>query len=379
MVSFYFHPNYSGSAVQALNLCHHLQRRGLAPLIVSANLSGSAPFEEYQGVPLHRLAVARHRDLQIPAFWLSLSRFLRSRRREIDIVHAHGTVQHGAASLAGRLLGIPSILKVAMANSDLAFDRRGRLRGPVDRFMVARFDRYIATTAAIAREFGDRGLDARRVVLIPNGVDTDVHRPASTEERAALRQSLGLPDGPLVAYVGIVNARKNVDGILRIWAGAVGRGAPGHLLLVGPLPDAGEADPFVIAQRAFLADRGLASRVTFVGRRPEAAPYLRASDVFLFPSRQEGMPNSVLEAMACGLPCLVSTGAGIDDVMAHDDTGLQFPLTDESAFAGALTALLGDEAARARLGGAARRHIVDRYSLGAIADRYVELYTSLLS
>jgi glycosyltransferase involved in cell wall biosynthesis len=245
--------------------------------------------------------------------------------------------------------------------------------------MVARFDRYIATTAAIQAEFTERGLDASRVLLIPNGVDTEVHRPAPPAEREALRTSLGLPPGPLVAYVGIVNARKNVDGILRIWAAAVERGAPGHLILVGPLPDDGEADPFVVAQRAFLAERGLTARVTFVGRQPQAAPYLRASDVFLFPSRQEGMPNSVLEAMACGLPCVVSAGAGIDDVITSGVTGLQFPLADEPAFAAALTGLLGDAPARAALGDAARRHIEAHYSLGAIADRYVALYRSLTS
>ncbi len=121
--------------------------------------------------------------------------------------------------------------------------------------MVSRFDRYIATTSAIAAEFAAQSLDTSRVREIPNGVDTDRYRPATVAEREAIRRELGLPEGPLVTFVGIISPRKNVDGILRMFQAAVGEGAPGHLLLIGPIP--GDDDPFYRSALAFVTAHDL--------------------------------------------------------------------------------------------------------------------------
>ena len=377
MVSFYFQPAYSGSAIQALNLSTHLRDLGLSPMIVSANLADSPEYEEFEGIPLHRIRVARHRELRIPSFWISLIRFLLARRGEFDLVHAHGTLQHGSASLAAALLGKPSLLKVAMANSDIAFDRQGRVRGNLNRLMVSRFSSYIATTPDIQSEFGERGLDTAKVRLITNGVDTDTYRPLPAGEKVVLRARLGLPEGPLIAYVGIINRRKNVDGILRIWSGAVHRGARGHLILIGPLPD--PTDPFMNELNQFVQAHRLGDRMTFVGRQQSAAPYLQSSDVLLFPSRQEGMPNSVLEAMACGLPVVASRSAGAESLVRHGHTGFSLELTDEDTFADTVFRLTQDDALRKDLGKNGRRFVEERYSLRAVASQYVDLYRDLLS
>lgn len=377
MVSFYFAPNYSGSAIQARNLSRHLAGHGVESTVVSANLSGSPAFEVIDGLPVHRLRVARNANLQIPSFWLGLLWFLLRHRNEFDLFHAHGTLQHGSTSIAGRLGRRPTILKVAMADSDIAFHRQGRLLGFLNRFMVSRFDRYIATTEVIAREFADQGLDVSRVHRIPNGVDTDTYAPVDPVEREALRHRLGLPDGPIVSYVGILNRRKNVDGILRIWRAAVTAGAPGHLVLLGPPPPAG--DSLLDELQAFQQLPGLAGRLSMPGYRDNVSQYLQASDVFLFPSRQEGMPNVVLEAMACGVPSLVSRSAGVDAVVSHGVDGFAYPLDDEAAFAQSVQDLLADAGLRARIGREARRTVEARFSLAAIAERYARLYRDLQS
>ena len=226
MISFYFTPNYSGSAIQARNLSRHLVSHGIQASVVSANLSSSPAHEVVDGLPIHRLRVAQNRQLQIPSFWAALLWFLLRHRNDFDVFHAHGTLQHGSASIAGRLASRPTILKVAMANSDIAFGRQGRVNGFLNRFMVRLFDRYIATTEAIATEFSTEGLDVSRVCRIPNGVDTETFAPIAVAEREELRRTLGLPRGPLIIYAGILNRRKNVDGILRIWRAAVAEVPP---------------------------------------------------------------------------------------------------------------------------------------------------------
>ena len=379
MVSFHFAPSYSGSAIQAFNLSRHLRRLGACPMVVASNPGGSPAYEEMDGIPIHRIPAPGRGDVQLMSFALALARFLARRRREFDVIHVHGTLQHGLASIAGRVLHRPSVLKVAMLGSDIAFDHQGRTWGRVNRFLVSRFDRYIATTQAIADEFRAQRLDGRRVRLIPNGVDTEVHAPLEPEARQRLRSKLGLPDGPLVIYAGIINARKNVDGILRIWHEAIGLGAAGHLLLAGPVPDAPHALPFAENLRRWIAERRLESRVSFLGHRDPVAPYLQASDVFLFPSRQEGMPNSVLEAMACGLPCLVSSDVGVESVVSHGHNGWAIDVSNETEFARQLVEALRDPAARARMGACARRTIVTRFALDTIAARYLDLYGELLA
>jgi len=377
MISFYFHPNYSGSAIQALNLSRHLMTLGARPMIVSANLSNSPLRDTVDGIPVYRLPTASQRDLQVPTFSAALLRFLVAHRHEYDVIHAHGVLQHVVASLAGRWLGKPTILKVAMADSCIAFHRHGRIRGRVNRALVRQFDTYIATTTAIVDEFAERGLDPSRVRLIPNGVDTDVFTPLSPDSRRALRRSLGLPDGPLVTYVGILNPRKNIDGILRIWQTVCARHSTAHLALVGPHGSAG--DPFLAQLVAFVKTAGLEDRVTFTGLKNPVVPYVQAADAFLFPSRQEGMANSVLEAMSCGAPALVSDAAGVASVVRHGINGYALPVADEPGFAAALIGVLNDQDLRSRLGAEARHTVMTEFSLAATAQRYRDLYTGLLN
>lgn len=375
MISFYFHPNYSGSAIQALNLSRQLVDFGVRPMIVSANLSDSPAQDSVDGIPLYRLPTARQRDLQVPTFSAALLRFLVEHRHEYDVIHAHGVLQHVVASLAGRWLGKPTILKVAMADSCLAFHRHGRLRGRVNRALVRRFDTYIATTTAIVDEISERGLDSSRVRLIPNGVDTQIFTPLPLDARRALRRSLGLPDAPLVTYVGILDSRKNVDGILRIWQTVCAQHPTAHLALVGPRPP--DSDPFFAQLISFVNSAGLGERVTFTGFKNPVVPYVQAADAFLFPSRREGMANSVLEAMSCGVPALVSDAAGVASVIRDGDNGYARNVDDEHGFAAALLELLNDTRRGEELGAAARHTIVAGYSLSATASRYRDLYAEL--
>jgi N-methylhydantoinase B len=121
-----------------------------------------------------------------------------------------------------------------------------------------------------------------------------------------------LPDTPIVCFVGILDARKNVDAILRVWRATIRSGAVGHLVLVGPEPvdAAGKLSAFGEQLRRFVVEEGLGDTVTFAGRQADVAPYLQSADIFFFPSRREGMPNVLLEAMAHFHPSRAIANAG---------------------------------------------------------------------
>jgi len=122
---------------------------------------------------------------------------------------------------------------------------------------------------------------------------------------------------------------------------------------------------------------GIADSVEFVGEQSDVAAWLRRSAVAVLPSRWEGMPNALLEAMASGLPCVATRVSGSEEVIQQEVNGLLVEPEDHAALAQALLAVLLDPALGDRYGCAARATIVERYSLDHVMNVYLDLYHSL--
>ena len=382
MVSFYYAPEYSGSAIQAGNLCRHLNRVGVETIVVSAMLS-SCPHEEVMdGIKVFRLKVLKSRNMQIPSFWLTLCWFLIRMRKNFDVIHAHGTYQHGPVGFMGRLLGKPTFLKVAMAESDIAFQRQGRIWGRINKFFVRRFDHYIATSEQIRQEFLDCGFPPDSIVKIANGVDTErFHPPGSIQEKEDLKRKFGFPAGPLIIYCGMIIPRKNVDLIVKVFCDIHKTNLTSHLALVGPWPEetASESGGYIGHLHRLLRGAGLEKHVTFAGYQECIEQYLRAADLFFFPSKQEGMPNVLLEAMASGLPCIASRISGTEDLIENGVNGLLLDPDSEDGFAELLNRVLGNPGLHHQLANKARATILERYSLQETAQKMMSLYSDCLS
>lgn len=382
MVSYYFTPEYSGSAIQAASLSGKLKTLGVRPFVICANLSNSPAVDDVDGLPTYRLAVVSRGHMAVIVFWLKLSHFLWENRHSYDLIHAHGTMQHGIASIMGRILGKRTILKVAMANHDIAFSRQGRIWGRINEFLVSRFDRYIAISRDIQREFDGLAWSKNKVRAIPNGVDTDRYYPARSEaEKSALRTELGLPSALIVTYVGGINSRKNIRFLIECWLESVRAGVDGYLLIVGPveITQDSKARAYFEALQSYTRAASISDRVIFTGYQPEVEKYLRASDVFVLPSKQEGMPNVLLEAMASGLAAIASRESAAADIIDNDRTGFLIDIGKPDELVGCLAQLALDENRRNVIGKAARRHIERYFSLSAIARAYEALYNELLA
>ncbi|MGH8978138.1 MAG: glycosyltransferase, partial [Acidimicrobiia bacterium] len=121
----------------------------------------------------------------------------------------------------------------------------------------------------------------------------------------------------------------------------------------------------------------IGERVRFVGMSDRVPDYLRAADAFFLPSLGEGMSNALLEAMACGLPCVVTEAVGGIDELLGRDRGVAVPVQDVHAWADAMRRLADDPARRAELGSAAARYVGSTLSIDATADRLADLYREL--
>ena len=131
------------------------------------------------------------------------------------------------------------------------------------------------------------------------------------------------------------------------------------------------------ATRELVRERGIEGSVRFLGSRTDVPDLLRASDLFVHPSREEGFSNAVLEAMAAGLPVVAFDVGGNAEAVAHGETGLLAPARDSGALAAAMTELLGDAGRRRAMGEAGRRRAAESFSMDRMVAEMEAMYESL--
>jgi glycosyltransferase involved in cell wall biosynthesis len=251
--------------------------------------------------------------------------------------------------------------------------------GTVQKLLLSYVDRYVSLSQQISEEIRQLPLDQRKAVQISQGVDTERFRPASPAEKLELRKQLDIPlDGPLAIFVGVFDSRKNVEWLVKTWAEKRDRFPSWRLLLVGPSSRDHRDAHLRSSLQEFVRQTGLQQVVFFHDFSPHAEDYYRAADIFILPSHNEGMPNAVLEAMACGLACVVTRISGTTDLINHRESGMLFDVNDESGFAIAFSELALDADLRETIGGRASVLIQERYSVEKVADKYLQLYQEML-
>lgn len=375
MYTAYFDPEYSGAALQALTLARELRRRGHHVEFVTNRWPGLGETGAVEGFPVRRLEPGRWRKHREFRLWFNLSRYVWRRRHDFDILHSHGAYYTCAiVGPLGRAAGLKSLVKASLANDDLQ-DLNRPIIGYLHRLMLRSIDAYVAISQDLVREFQAGGLDPEKIHNLPNGVDTELFRPAPPDQRPTLRAGLGLPaDKPILLYVGVLDQRKNIQWLAETWVEHRAFGSDALLLAVGPQsrddPDGtlrgrlaalSQAHPELFALRDFS---------TGIER------YYGCADALILPSLKEGLPNVVLEAMACGLPCVAARASGSRELITEGETGFTYAHGDAEEMADAVRRCLSPLGAR--MGVQARDVAQARYSIQAISDRYEALYDRLL-
>ncbi len=375
MVTGAYYPEVSGAGLQCRSLIGAARGEGIEFRVITTCRDRSLPFrDQVDGVPVYRLPAGQGpwRTLRswLPRLaWLARHELFRAR-----VYHLHGISRKSwLFLLLGRLPGRRTLLKLTSLGED---DPRSlRRRSPAHYLFLRLAHRWLVPSRALEEACLEAGLPRRRVIFLPNGVDTFRFRIARREEKRCLRLALGLPaEGPLIIFTGHYSQDKRPQLAARAWSRLK---TPAHLLLIGEdQPGAYEVSPEAVAAvETVAALPGLPGQLIRVRRTDRIEDYCRAGEVFILPSVREGLPNALLEAMACGLACVATRLPGSTDRLLGEEgqAGLLLPPDDEDALVAALERLCADPSLRSALGVAARRRIVAEYDLRCVALDYRQL------
>jgi glycosyltransferase involved in cell wall biosynthesis len=232
-------------------------------------------------------------------------------------------------------------------------------------------DRVITVSEGSRRTFLARGYPAEQFICIHNGIEPP--RPCRPGESRCTRQALGLgPETPLLLTVARMTAQKGHDLLLAAAPRILVDYPQACLGWVGEGPERSRLE-----RRAH--ELGVAGAVHFLGHRDDVPALMAAADLFVLPSRFEGHPLVVLEAMACGLAVVGTRVCGLDEAVVDGETGLLVEPDQTDALAAAVVALLSSPARRRRMGRAGRRLVRQRFHARTMAAATVALYEELLA
>jgi len=378
----FYHPVFGGAENQCRALIKELSANGAVEfpfLLTRRKLPSFAPEERIDGIRVIRFGPPGVSRWAHYGFLLALLWHLLRLGRDVDLIHCHATSLTGFfVTLAGRLLDRPVLLKLS-SNGELSVGTRN-LNGPDGhvvgrmRRAVSRFVSHNAAVVALNRE-GMSELNqtgCRQSYCLPNGVDSRRFHPVSIDERLALRRSLGLPEEAVIfLFTGRFVFSKGIDQLVKAFEIFItGRGEENSILcLVG----SGEG-------QAEAVDIPTAPEICSWSPVEDVSPLLQAADVFVFPSRREGLPNAVLEALAVGLPCVLSN---IEPHRELAETNPQanirfFPSGDAAALAAGLAQAYRDATARRLVAEVVIPTLEPVYLLENIARGYLDIYRDLV-
>lgn len=357
-------------------LAEGLAARGHEVVVYCARADQPAP----EGVTLR---MVRMRGFGIAAKYASFANAAARALSEdpaFDVVQGFDLTVKQDVLRVGR--GLVKVYRDVLDGTRNPIDRWWRRVSPGARALLALEERMLAPGAwtrivAISRSVRRELIEAyaipeHAIEIVYNGVDLQALTPEKAQqERAAMRTELGLPAGdPVVLFVGTGFRRKGLDVLLQAHAMLVKKRPDARLLVVG-------RDGRARAYRARARALGIGNRVTFAGSRKADAALYGAADVVALPTLYEPFGNVVLEALACGVPAVVTAAAGASDVLEEELSDLVLPSAgDATRLAEILDSTLG--APRAPLTALCRR-VAERYSEEACVSRYEAIYKRLVA
>jgi glycosyltransferase involved in cell wall biosynthesis len=384
MVISQFYPMIGGAEKQAQILARKLMERGVTVDIVTGWWKpGTARKEKIDGIQVFRnfacwgmFGIKGIRTMGALIYVISLSLFLIRYKKGYDLIHVHQVLYPAfvSALISKGIFDKPILVK--MGCSGLTGDIINLKRFPFGRFqlkyLMKKVDLLVTVNPEGKDEFKAIGFPESKIQYIPNGIGPPPDGKNDYDEARTVITTVRL------------DPQKGIDILLKAWHKVTFEQKCLKLLILGQGPRESELKDLAKALR-------IEESVQFVGLVSNVGDYLEESDIFVLPSRAEGMSNALIEAMSFGLSCIATKisgntelmGVNPDQIVSEGDffvakNGILINPDDVEGLAKAILFLIHNAKVRKEVGIHGRSHIQNHFSIDSIADRYIALYRSLL-
>jgi glycosyltransferase involved in cell wall biosynthesis len=295
--------------------------------------------------------------LRYKLFYINCLFYLWLRRRQFDIIHVNMMEWPAIVAVKiGKTLNKQVVIKDSTMNGISNLLRYPD--GVQKQLSIARQAYFVAMTKMIRQNLLKAGVPAERITDIPNGIDiTPMHVKTGEWNNR-------------VIFVGNLTQQpaKGIDILLFAWKAVTPQFPTASLEIVG--------DGNLEAYRNFAAENSVPN-VTFAGKQSNVKERLRNADIFVLPSRREGMSNALMEAMVCAMPVVATDVSGSQDLIENNISGLLVPVGDISGLASALIKMMSDPAKAIEMGKRGYESIRSKCDMTIVAEKYKNLYTKI--
>lgn len=374
MVSQTFYPARGGAEKQAFELSKALVKKGVKVSVITRRLGGLSAREILDGVKIERFGVVGSGALDSLVFMLKAFFYMLAHRTEYDAAHVHlASSPAVAAALAGGLTGKKIVVKLGRGRGldEISLSRKtflGRLK--LRFFSLAGLELLVLSREAFKWLENSREFPGIKPRLFRNGVDTGHYAPPLYHEKIAAKAAVGLENDLVFLSVGRLVPEKRFCEFIELWAEIMAEGMAKpklRLVVVGEGPEEERLKNAV-------AKLDVGQSVMLAGPKDDLLPYYRAADVFVLPSLTEGMSNSMLEAMACGVAIMASRVDGAKEAIVDGENGCLFDPLNRVEIKQCLRRYVADRGLSLRMGEMARKTVVEKYSMARVAEEALEIY-----
>jgi glycosyltransferase involved in cell wall biosynthesis len=294
-------------------------------------------------------------------------------KHDINLIHAHDYKSDLFAYLVRYLLWRRHLSLIATAHGWALLSTRGEIYRRLDLFLLRRFDHVLTVSHATKNGLISAGISPTSISVLHNGIDTEAWSPGGTHSIRPdkMRQ---LSHFPIVGYVGRITPEKDLHTWLHAAALVVKQFPDAYFVLVGD----GKDERLLCDLQRLAETLGIANHVAFPGYQESPQAFYNHFDLFLLTSITEGLSNSLLEAMAMGLPTVVTRVGGNEELVVDGYTGYLLPPEDVQGIAQAIITLAQNDQLRRNMGQAGRERIVHEFSFARRLQRIESLYQELI-
>ena len=369
----------NGAIIQVQKIINALKNKIYFEVLTDTKIKGLANHSECDGIKINRIHISSLWLINFgPKFLVRLYRYFISIVSH-DVIHIHGYSKRNAVIiLLARLLRKKIIVKLTSIGQDdpLSIKQNSFLGWTI--FNLS--DCCIATSQAFLDSCMKSGLALKKYKFIPNCVDTNQFSRLNMEEKNRLRMKMGYAKNDfLLLFVGHFSKDKQPLILYEAWKIIKESKMQVKLIFIGKTSSHYEVNPEIITRiKSDAHNREFLSEISFIEQTNEVEKYMQISDLYIQPSKREGLPNAMLEAMACSLPSIVRTISGVTDwILGEEAAELLVDSDDPKVFARKIVSFIRNPSECVRLGNVLRKIILDRFLCKNIHPKTLSLYRSL--